>query len=136
MTLSRMILVVLVSAVVSGCSGPQAFVDRNYLTPGIRKQKLPGYDGFVTVCHDGDTPRETRDLLAREACEVYGLQPVLVQENRWQCRLTMPHRATYGCVDPAMRFDNGGYVNPFSPGQVELWQKQRAAAEPAPAATE
>lgn len=131
MVLSRLIVLVLISAVLSGCSGREAFVDRNYTAPGIRKQKLPGYDGFLTVCHGGNTPREERDALAKEACGVYGLEPVLVQERRWQCRLLVPHSATYGCVDRSMRFDNGGYVNPFSVGQVERWQKQQDAGKPA-----
>lgn len=124
----------LVSTVITGCSVGDAFVDRNYMTSGVRKQKLPGFDGNVTVCYGGDTPREKRDELAREACDVYGLQPLLIQEAKWQCRLTVPHSASYACINPEMRIPGGGYINPFSASQVEIWRQAKdrtTAGQPA-----
>jgi hypothetical protein len=134
MALSRLIVLLVVALSAASCSSGNAFVERNYLAPGVRKQKLPGFDGHLTVCHGSDTPRQQRDHMAAEACGVYGLEPVLVSERPWQCRFTVPHIAEYGCVDPAMRFEDGGYVNPFSPDQVEKWRAQqaedKAAAKP------
>jgi hypothetical protein len=121
----RTIVLMLVTAAVAGCAGGEAFVDRNYMTKSVKKQKLPGYDGTVAVCYDGGASREKRDQLAGEACEVYGLQAMLVLERKWQCRLTVPHMASYVCVDPQMRFANGTYVNPFSPSSVAAWKQQQ-----------
>ncbi len=114
-----------------GCADGEAFVDRNYMTLSVRKQKLPGYNGQVIVCFDSAAPTAKRDALAAEACEVYGLKAMLVEEQRWQCRATVPHMATYGCFDPTMRLADGSYVNPFSSSQVELWRKQRKGGEAA-----
>ena len=122
----RPVALLLVAATLAGCSSGEAFVDRNYMTKTIKKQKLPGWDGQVPVCFSSDTPRETRDQLAREACEVYGLEAKLLRVERWQCRFTVPHMASYICFDPDMRFANGALVNPFSAGQVDMWQRQQA----------
>ncbi|WP_239988486.1 hypothetical protein [Paramagnetospirillum kuznetsovii] len=116
-----MTVLVLVAAAVTGCASGEAFVDRSYTVRSVKKQKLPGYNGTLTVCYDGDAPTEKRDHLASEACEVYGLQAILIQEYKWQCRLTVPHLAVYSCVDPNMRLANGSYINPFMPGQVDRW---------------
>ncbi len=110
---------------VCGCSSDEAFVDRREMVRSIKKQKLPGYDGQVTVCYDSDTPRAERDRLAAEACEVYGLRAILDTDNRWQCRFTTPHQANYYCYDPDMRMADGTLVNPFSSSQVSAWQRER-----------
>ncbi|EME68712.1 hypothetical protein H261_17156 [Paramagnetospirillum caucaseum] len=118
---------------VGGCSSGDAFVDRGYMDRSIKKQKLPGYDGQVTVCFGGDTPRAERDRLAAEACEVYGLKSMLSSEIRWQCRLTTPHRANYRCFDPDMRMADGTLVDPFSASRVKDWQRERDRQGPAAA---
>ncbi|BAE52758.1 hypothetical protein [Paramagnetospirillum magneticum] len=117
-------------AVLGGCSSGNAFVDRHEMDRSVKKQKLPGYDGQVTVCYEGDTPRAERDRLAAEACEVYGLKAVLVTERRWQCRMTAPHLASYYCFDPEMRMADGHLVNPFSNAQVKAWQTERRIRSP------
>jgi hypothetical protein len=130
---SRLFFLVMVSAFVAGCSSGDAFVDRSYMTKSVKKQKLPGYNGSVTVCYGSDTPRQVRDDLAREACAVYGLQPLLQLEARWQCRFTVPHQAAYACIDPEMRLPGGGYINPFNATQVEAWQRANGKlAKPVP----
>ncbi|MBI3444089.1 MAG: hypothetical protein HY055_01665 [Magnetospirillum sp.] len=116
----------LLVALVGACSSGEAFVDRDYMQKSVKKQKLPGYNGAVVVCYGSDTPRAERDRLAAEACEVYGLQPLLASELRWQCRFTVPHRASYVCYNPDMRMANGALVNPFSPTNVKLWQREQA----------
>lgn len=121
----RPLLLALATAALAGCAGGEAFVDRNYMTATVKKQKLPGYNGAVTVCYDGAAPPEKRDQLAAEACTVYGLEAMLVGELKWQCRLTAPHMATYACVDPKMRMASGAMVNPFSPSQVEAWNSEQ-----------
>ena len=115
---------ILLLALVGGCSSGDAFVDRGYVEKSIKKQKLPGYDGAVTVCYNGETPRAERDRLASEACEVYGLKAMLSTERHWQCRLTVPHRAEYYCYDPDLRMADGTLVNPFSSSQVKAWQQE------------
>ena len=116
----------LLLALVGGCSSGDAFVDRDYMLRSVKKQKLPGYSGAVNVCFSSDTPRAERDKLAAEACEVYGLKALLSTEQRWQCRFTVPHLAQYICYDPNMRLANGALVNPFSPAQVKVWQREQA----------
>lgn len=120
---------VLLIALLGGCSMGEAFVDRREMDKSIKKQKLPGYDGQVSVCYGGDTPRDERDRLAAEACEVYGLKAILVTEHKWQCRLTVPHMANYYCYDPDMRMADGSLVNPFSNSQVKAWESERRARE-------
>jgi hypothetical protein len=123
-------------AVLGACSSSTAFVDRREMERSVKKPKLPGYTGQVTVCYDGATSRQERDRLATEACEVYGLKAMLSDEVKWQCRLTTPHTANYHCYDPDMRMADGGLVNPFSNSQVKAWRRERSAAtarEPAPA---
>lgn len=122
---SRLFFLVMVSVLATGCSSGDAFVDRAYMSKSVKKQKLPGYNGVVSVCYGSDTPRQVRDDLAREACAVYGLQPLLQLETPWQCRFTVPHQASYACIDPEMRGPNGGYINPFNASQVENWSKAR-----------
>ena len=126
---SRLILMMVVSTLIAGCSSGEAFVDRNYITMSVKKQKLPGYNGTLVVCYGDDTPRERRDQLAADACAVYGLQPLLTLDQRWQCRLTVPHAATYACIDPAMRMPNGAYINPFIAGQVQMWRNTQTPAK-------
>ncbi len=121
----RSTALILLVALVGGCSSGDAFVDRGYVQKSIKKQKLPGYDGMVTVCYNGETPRVERDRLAGEACEVYGLKAILSTERQWQCRLTVPHRAEYNCYDPDLRMADGRLVNPFSSSQVKAWQRER-----------
>jgi hypothetical protein len=123
----RIVASILLLGLAGGCSSGEAFVDRNYMQKSIKKQRLPGYDGTVTVCFGSDTPRAERDRLAAEACEVYGLKPVLSNETKWQCRLTVPHQANYYCHDPDMRMADGRLVNPFSSSQVKAWEEERRA---------
>ncbi len=126
MRLSRLFLLITVAVVAGGCSSGDAFVDRGYMIRNTKKEKLPGYNGSVLVCYSSDTPRERRDELAREACAVYGLEPRLVLDEKWQCRLTVPHLANYFCVDPKMVLANGQLINPFNASQVQAWRKQQA----------
>lgn len=121
----RSIVLMLVTATMAGCASGEAFVDRGYTLRSVKKQKLPGYNGTLTVCYDSASLQNKRDQLAAEACEVYGLEAILLTEIRWQCRLMAPHQATYGCVDPKMRSANGGYINPFSSSQVEAWAREQ-----------
>jgi hypothetical protein len=116
------------------CSNGDAFVDRDYMKVTVKKQKMPGYNGDIKLCYSSDTPKATRDQMAAEACEVYGLKAALLQELPWQCRFTVPHLANYACVDPNMRLSSGAYVNPFSPDQVAAWRQQQQARGPADAA--
>ncbi|ARJ66902.1 hypothetical protein WV31_15085 [Magnetospirillum sp. ME-1] len=121
---------VLLVAFLGGCSMGEAFVDRREMEKSVKKQKLPGHDGNLTVCYGNDTPKAERERLAAEACEVYGLKAMLVRELKWQCRLTVPHLANYYCYDPDMRMANGALVDPFSNSQVKAWERERRPKEP------
>ncbi|OAN50130.1 hypothetical protein A6A04_01600 [Paramagnetospirillum marisnigri] len=124
----RPVAFALIVLVLAGCADGGAFVDRNYTVMSVKKQKLPGYNGQVLVCYDDKTPLAKRDELAGEACEVYGLKSMLVLEQKWQCRVTKPHQATYACYDPEMRMADGRYVNPFSGSQVNAWAQEQGKA--------
>lgn len=115
----------------AACSMGEPFVERDttfFITsPVITKPKRAGYNGVVNVCYTSDTPPATRNTLAAEACAAWGLSAVLSSLQPWQCRLTVPHKAIYACIDPAMRWDDGSYVNPFNEGAVAEWRKKHPA---------
>ena len=122
----RLVPIALAAASVAACSGAP-FVDRNYMTVTVSKEKLPGArTGEIKVCYNSDTTPAAMDALANEACDVFGLKAVLVNINRWQCRLTVPHLASYRCVDPNRRFADGHYVDLFSKQSVMRWRREQA----------
>jgi hypothetical protein len=127
----RLATCLLLAALAAACSFGEPFVDRQYTEVNVQKPKPAGADGAVVVCYGNDTPRAKVDTLADEACAGWGLKAVLSQEKRWQCRLTMPHQATYVCIDPEMKFADGQYVNPFSKAAVEAWRAEQVNG-PAP----
>lgn len=129
MNAAHTLAAIVLLAVLGGCSSGEAFVDRGEMVASYKKQRLPGYDGTVRVCYDSVTPRAERDKLAAEACEVYGLKALLSTEQRWQCRMSTPHLASYYCYDPDMRMADGTLVNPFSNSQVQAWRKEQMAGK-------
>jgi hypothetical protein len=135
MLLFRPMLLAAAVTTLAGCSLGEPFVDRDFTNVTVSKPKLPGHNGLVMVCYGSDTPLARRNELAAQACAEWGLSAVLTLDQPWQCRLTVPHLATYACIDPAMRLDNGTYVNPYNAGQVEAWRNSRRdkPAAPSPA---
>ncbi|SEH45700.1 hypothetical protein [Magnetospirillum fulvum] len=137
MRLFRPLFLVAALTALTACSLGDPFVDREktfqITNPGWGKPKLAGYDGVVNVCYGDDTTPATRDALAAEACAEWGLSARLIVRRLWQCRLTVPHLAIYSCIDPAMRNENGYYINPFNAAQVDQWQRAHSTAAPAPA---
>ncbi|MGE5502916.1 MAG: hypothetical protein ACM31L_00700 [Actinomycetota bacterium] len=136
---TRLLAVFLAAAALAGCVRGEAFVDRAY-DATVQKPKPAGWNGLVSVCYTNETPAAERERLAAEACADWGLRPLLYSVQTYQCRLTVPHLAVYRCIDPAMRFANGSYVNPFSRNDVEAWQDEKAGKprkgyKPADAAT-
>jgi len=109
----------------AGCSSADVFADRGYATRNseIDKPKRAGTDGVVRICYTSETKLAERDRLASEACAPWGLIAVLVRDQPWQCRLLVPHLATYACVDPTMRYEDGSYADPFHQGQVDEWRR-------------
>jgi len=138
MCLFRPLLLVVALTSLAACSLGEPFVEREktfqITNPGWSKPKLAGYDGVVNVCYGGDTLPATRDALAAEACAEWGLSARLNALQPWQCRLTVPHMAIYKCVDPAMRDENGDYINPFNAAEVNEWHRTHPTPAPAPVA--
>jgi len=132
MRLFRPLLLVAAVTSLAACSMGEPFVERdtNFVitSPVITKPKRAGYNGVVTVCYTSDTLPATRDTLAAEACAQWGLSAVLSSLQPWQCRLTVPHRALYACIDPEMRNEDDSYVNPFNEGAVARWRKKHPKA--------
>ncbi|EPY00527.1 hypothetical protein [Magnetospirillum fulvum] len=137
MHLFRPLLLVAAVTSLAACSIGEPFVDRDttfvITSPVISKPKRAGYNGSVTVCYTDDTLPATRDALAAEACAAWGLTAVQNSVQLWQCRLTVPHKAIYLCIDPAMRYEDGSYVNPFSESAVADWRKAHPTQPAAPA---
>ncbi|MEO0034104.1 MAG: hypothetical protein RLZZ501_127 [Pseudomonadota bacterium] len=125
MKLTRLLPLTAAVALLAGCASSDAFIDRRYAinTLEVSKAKPAGYDGQVRVCYGNAAPRETRDQLAEEACAQWGLHAVLTLDQPWQCRLLASNLAIYACVDPAMRLEDGRYVDPFSTGAVDQWRR-------------
>lgn len=125
MRLDRPLLLIL-AALVAGCADPEPFVDWGHsVSPTVAKPADPVVSGRgLPICYSDKTPREELDKLAAERCATHGLQAVLINDARYQCRATSPHRATYLCYDPEMRTAKGGYINPFDEQAVREWEQR------------
>lgn len=118
-------LLLLLAALTAGCADPEPFVDFGTSTlPTMTKPKDPVLSsGVVAICYSDETPWSDVQALAGERCAAHGLQASTTMVQRWQCRATSPHRATFTCFDPEMLMANGTRVNPFNPKSVEAWEK-------------
>jgi len=74
-------------AVLAGCA-EAPFLDS---TPQQRRA------GEMWVCHDGAARPEEIAAVAREACAEYRLGAQLIGIERYQCRVTTPHRTLFYC---------------------------------------
>ncbi len=86
--------------------------------------------GTVHVCYDDDRLGEA-EMLAKRTCAAYGLQAVLTRIERYQCRLTTPHRASFRCIHPDLVDGQGEPINPFDAGAVAAWSKRTGKQPPA-----
>lgn len=80
--------------------------------------------GTLAVCYADDAQFTEAEQLARDTCAAYGLQATLVNNTRYQCRLTTPHRATFRCTHPDLTDAAGRPLNPFDDNQLTAWQQR------------
>lgn len=80
--------------------------------------------GSFRICHASETPMSEVAALAEERCGEYGLKTAQGITQRWQCRISAPHRTTFSCFDPGMTDETGAYVNPFDKRAVAAWEKR------------
>lgn len=130
MRLSRSI--VLLAGLVAACADPEPFLDLGQ-TVTVDKHKPITSTGSFLLCYSGKTPEAEVEQLAQEQCGAYGLQPLLTNKTRWQCRFTSPHAASYRCIAPEMRDALGEYINPFDKQAVANWERVNGKKAPSPA---
>ncbi|MBI5162302.1 MAG: hypothetical protein HY985_00195 [Magnetospirillum sp.] len=125
--------VFVLAAALAGCTAAP-FVDHGMDTR-IEKPEDPAFKtGVISVCHTEETARAEVDQLAAEACGRHGWEAKLSRIERYQCRLTVPNRSIYRCIDPKMTTGGGEYINPASKAAVEKWRKEHKRQEGQPSA--
>lgn len=123
------LLTVLAGGALAGCAA-SPFVDRaETITIDKREDSIRKYGTFA-ICHAGEDPVSLAEVeaLAREQCAGYGFDALRVNTQRYQCRLLVPHKTTYRCVDLAMVSEDGVPINPFNAASVRKWKQRQAAA--------
>lgn len=122
-------LLLLLAALTAGCAEPEPFVDSDY-DPAARSKLVITkpvdpvvLNGRLRICYSDTTPWAEVLALATERCASHGLQVYPTGVQRYQCRATSPHRATFTCYDPEMIKADGTPVNPFDPEAVTAWEK-------------
>jgi hypothetical protein len=114
--------IVLLAGLVAACADPEPFIDQG-VTVTVDKTKPLSDAGSFPICYSARTSAAQVEQLAREHCGALGLQPIMTQASRWQCRATSPHQNTYRCVDPDLREADGSYINPLDTRAVAMWEK-------------
>ena len=116
-----------VGLVLGGCAlaEPPFVVQPNTVTVSKEKDNLHRF-GIVQVCY-GQSDFEDAKALAAETCKEYGLESIAIRTERYQCKITAPHRTTFRCYDPKMRYPNGKWVNVMNQNAVTQWRQQQAA---------
>lgn len=117
------LLPLLLASLLAGCA-ESPFVDLQ-ISQTVEKPTDPVLlSGTVAICHDDATPWAEIEELARESCAKYGYQAQLNQKQRWQCRWTAPHRATFACTLPGLVDERGRPIAPGDEKALEAWQKR------------
>lgn len=82
----------------AACAKPDPFVE----TPDLGKlgRSKAEYKNAQICFSDGDRLSSLQKL-ADEECAKGQKKAVYIGYQRWQCRLTVPHLASFACVDPA-----------------------------------
>jgi hypothetical protein len=124
MRASRPLLLIL-AALTAGCADPEPFVDDGGGTSLLVSKPVDPVikTGSLPICYSETTPWSEIFALATERCSAHGLavHPQATIQ-RWQCRVTSPHKATFYCYDPEMIHTNGLFVNPFNRSDVARWE--------------
>ncbi|HSV30032.1 MAG TPA: hypothetical protein VLL76_10755 [Candidatus Omnitrophota bacterium] len=115
-------LVAAVGLLAACAEGP--FIDRP-LEGKVRKPSDAIIErGRVNVCYASAGEFAAAEKIAVDTCGAYGLQARLEFHDRYQCRLSTPHLATFQCYDPDMTDRFGQYINPFNEQAVAEWRKR------------
>lgn len=119
-------LLLLLAALTAGCADPEPFVDQGIVEyPTVSKPRDTVLtDSRVKLCYSDKTPWSEVEALAAERCGAYGLKIYNYQTQRYQCRATSPHTATFVCYDPEMLDARGAPINVFDVAAVQEWEKR------------
>ena len=100
------------------------FIYANPIVTVTKDQDYLHRTGLVSVCyHDPDL--EQARALALATCAEYGLKGMERSILRDQCKLTAPHKVTFRCYDPQMRFASGAWVIPLNAVDVKKWREEQ-----------
>lgn len=119
-------LLLLLAALTAGCADPEPFVDEGIVDrPTMNKPRDTVLEhGTVKLCYSDKTPWAEVEALAAERCGAHGLKIYNYQVQRYQCRATSPHTATFTCYDPEMLDKRGTPINVFDTQAVQEWEKR------------
>ncbi len=87
----------------AACSRPEPFVEIPDLGKTGRSKAL--YEQ-VTICFSKGDSLETLKKMAGEECAKGQKTAHYLGYQRWQCRLTVPHLASFVCLDPNQALGN------------------------------
>ncbi len=122
----RAITLFCVGMVLVGCARAEApFVFSNPLVLVGKEKDSIHRTGLVVVCFN-EADLGKAKALAQDSCKEYGLEAMEKYTERYQCKITAPHKITFRCYDPKMRFANGAWVNPVDKIQVKQWRLEQA----------
>ncbi|MBF0355585.1 MAG: hypothetical protein HQL43_10165 [Alphaproteobacteria bacterium] len=91
----------------AACAKPEPFVETPDLGSAGRKKAL--YEQVAVCFSDGDS-LETLKKLAGEECAKGQKTAHYIGHQRWQCRLTVPHLASFACLDQNQDFNRKRYL--------------------------
>ncbi|MEW5729407.1 MAG: hypothetical protein AB1918_16385 [Pseudomonadota bacterium] len=125
----RLAVLACAAALAACAEGP--FIDHDINVQLDKPVDTVAGSGVVYVCYGGDEQFAAAEAMAAKACAAYGLQSFLVRSDRYQCRLTTPHRALFRCFHPDMLDAHGEPINPFSRKAVKDWERRTGKQPPA-----
>ena len=101
------------------------FVYANPLVMVGKERDSIHLSGLVRVCYNAPD-LEAAKALAIESCKEYGLEAMERLTELYQCKISAPHKITFRCYDPKMRFASGAWVNALDKIAVKQWRQEQA----------
>lgn len=128
----RVPFVIVVAATVLGGCAEAPFAYREIENTLDKPPNTVLTEGRVTVCHADGTPWAQIEAVAADACGEYGYFPRYQYSDRYQCRISAPHRARFQCYHPEMTDTKGQFISPANTAAIDAWEKRTGKIRPKP----